>query len=573
MNKSRILIVSDARPSRTWNFAKRIQGEVPGTEICGIVQRSIDSLPRVQQMIAAGKTRATRDKRTWYAKVLFLTQFVAEKVVQWFFWFVHGCPAPLNNPKRFTIKRLRRECDRTGWPVAIAAEGKEAHAAISICSTDVDLVIFLGELRPFPELLAHATTGCLQARSRSTNNNPGSKSDVSIHIELFAPGPALPSTIFSLVLPWQPFDGTLGLALKTDLIADDLLLQAAAPLLSSDPGTASRAVSQWASRTLAPTISQLNRVRRDSSPPAPIGGRCRSTWKLCLDALLLCSPGILGRNWYRRMVGRYPLLILTHHLVSDRPHRMGVPTEVFWRQVLFLQKHYRIASLAEGAELLRSGRIRVPTVALTLDDGYADNFLNLRAVASELELPSTLFVATEPVETHREFDHDLRTGWRGFFPLTWDQIQYWSIRGADFGSHTRTHFDCGSSDLEALQSEIIGSRNDLEARLKRPVSFFAFPYGKPENMSSEAMHLAASTYRHFVSSFGGESLPQSKQSRNHLHRKKFYGSLWELQLELQSVFDAVDAMKERFFPRSTRPSSNPNGVPVLSEPPGANSDG
>jgi len=131
MNK-RILIISNARPSRTWNFANRILREVPGIEICGIVQRSIGSLPWVQQMIAAGKTRIAHPTPSWAAKAQSLIRFMADKVVDWLLWLVHGSPSPLNNPKRLTMERLRQECSKAGWPLAIAAQGEEARAVTSI---------------------------------------------------------------------------------------------------------------------------------------------------------------------------------------------------------------------------------------------------------------------------------------------------------------------------------------------------------------------------------------------------------------------------------------------------------
>src|SRR5207245_2498794 len=77
----------------------------------------------------------------------------------------------------------------------------------------------------------------------------------------------------------------------------------------------------------------------------------------------------------------------------------------------------------------------------------------------------------------QEFQHDLAEGTKRFFPLTWDQIRYWSLRGGEFGSHTHTHFDCGSADQKKLEEEIAGSKNVLESCLEKPVRFFAFPFG------------------------------------------------------------------------------------------------
>jgi len=520
------------------------------------------SIPWIQQLIATGKTREISLMPRQWSKVRFLFHSFVDKVVAWFFWFVHGCP-PSPNDSTFNMKRLRQECARAGWLFIVTGENKEAGVA-ALSLGDVDLTIVLGEFFPLPDSAVNASNGCIRASILNPGKDVESSRDDIICIEHLAPGTSAPVLILSQFFPWQQFDGPLGYTLKADLITDDLLLETARSLLAGHSEAATTAVSQWAIRVLAPSLSQLNGAEKGTFQTETHSSRCRSVWRLCLDTLLLLSPSVLGRNWYRRLTGRYPVLILAHHLVSDRPHRMGVPTETFWRQVLFLRKHYRIVSLAEASDLLRSRRIRIPTVVLTFDDGYADNFLGLRAVANETETSSTLFVTTGPVEAHREFDHDLAKDRKGFLPLTWDQIAYWNTRGAEFGSHTREHFDCGSTDLEHLQSEIIGSRQDLEAHVKKPVTFFAFPYGKQKNMSRLAMDLAASTYRHYVSSYGGESLANGGSPQSHLFRKKFYGSPWELELELQSVFDFVDALKQRFHSQAASPSNEPDRVPVVS---------
>jgi peptidoglycan/xylan/chitin deacetylase (PgdA/CDA1 family) len=202
-------------------------------------------------------------------------------------------------------------------------------------------------------------------------------------------------------------------------------------------------------------------------------------------------------------------------------------------------------TLSEADRVLRSGRVSAPTVVLTFDDGYADNFISLRAVAEETGTTVVMFVATQPIEDHREFSHDLAAATKGFFPLTWDQIQHWNRRAVEFGSHTRNHADCGTGDRTLLEAEIIGSRQDLEVRCGRSAGFFAFPFGKPKNMSAQAMHIAASTYSIFLSAFGGENLPCKDGGRQHLLRKGLYSHPWELELDMQSVFDLVQNSKLR----------------------------
>jgi hypothetical protein len=141
----------------------------------------------------------------------------------------------------------------------------------------------------------------------------------------------------------------------------------------------------------------------------------RPAWKLLIRSLLYAAPLALRNRRHRRQRS-YPVMILYHHLVSDRPHRFGVSTAYFLRQVNYLLRHYRVVSLSEAVELVRKGGITVPTVAITFDDGYADNFVNLRAVTEETGLPIGYFISTEHISSGREFVHDQLFNESGFRP-------------------------------------------------------------------------------------------------------------------------------------------------------------
>lgn len=242
---------------------------------------------------------------------------------------------------------------------------------------------------------------------------------------------------------------------------------------------------------------------------------------------------------------------------------MSISTRAFWRQVRFLQRHYRIVSLGQAVELLRTGKVDAPTVVLTFDDGYADNFLALRAVAEETGIPITMFISTQPVTHQQEFQHDIDNGSRGALPLTWEQLRYWSSERVEFGAHTRTHFDCGSKDRSRLDFEIAGSKLDLQQRLKATVNFFAFPFGQPENMSTEALQIARAHYPFFVSGFGGENHCE-RTGDQHLLRKNLYANSWELELELQGIFEIVDTVKRSLSRRKRKTARAFEHVPLSS---------
>jgi hypothetical protein len=548
MNKLRVLVLSGTRPLRAWRIAERISSEMPDAEICGVVQHALRRLPWVQRAIANGNIDQIDSRGGVPSKASLWFRKVLGELVHWVLWFAYGCPRIVHAKGKFTVKHLAERCRWHGRAFLVADDVSDEKIVEFARRQQPDFVIVLGLPSLSRELLDVPRLGLVRAVVRGASDPATARVEEGseLTVEHFAKGSGSASTLGSLSLPSQTHDGPLGMTLKSDLIADDLLVQAAKSLGKGSPIQASKEVEEWKQRILSPYCDQFESPPRESPPEqkAPFRQRHRSNVKLCVQSLL-CCPWVMARNWYRRLCGRYPVLILAHHLVSDRPHRMGMSTEDFWRRIRFLQRHYEIVSLSEADRRLRSGSVSVPTVALTFDDGYCDNFITLRAVAEETRTPIAVFVATQQVELHQEFDHDLADGTRGFFPLTWDQIQYWGRRGVEFGSHTRTHFDCGSSDRARLEPEIIGSKMDLELGLGRAVGFFAFPFGKCENMSSEATQMAASTYSIFLSSCGGENLPSKGSSRQHQFRKGFCFDPWELELEMQSVFDLVQGGRLR----------------------------
>jgi peptidoglycan/xylan/chitin deacetylase (PgdA/CDA1 family) len=257
----------------------------------------------------------------------------------------------------------------------------------------------------------------------------------------------------------------------------------------------------------------------------------RPAWKLLVKSLLYAAPVAL-RNWRHRRQGDCPVMILYHHLVSDRPHRFGASTVYFLRQVNYLLRHYRVVSLSEAVELVRKGGNTVPTVAITFDDGYADNFVNLRAVTEETGLPIGYFISTEHISSGREFAHDQLLNSHGFLPNTWEQIQFLKGCGYEIGSHTRNHADCGSTDEEFLRHEIVGSGEDIRQKLG-PTAYFSFPFGLPQNISPAAAAIACDSYTNVFSAYRGGNL--HAEARRILKRGNFPHTVWELELQLQSV--------------------------------------
>jgi len=94
-------------------------------------------------------------------------------------------------------------------------------------------------------------------------------------------------------------------------------------------------------------------------------------------------------------------------------------------------------------------------------------------------------------------------------PNTVQQLQALANAGVEIGAHTRTHRDLGCAcDRETLRSEIVGSREELQEIIDRPIHYFAFPYGQHANLNQEGFRIARDAgFAGVCSAYGGYNFP------------------------------------------------------------------
>jgi len=526
MKTLRIVAVSDSNPRLLWRLAQRIESEVPGATICGLIHQAGSSGHRAR---SAGKH----------------FRAVATQLAELLLHLLHASPFQPNADAQFDRDALLQHSQRVHWQVAFLDKENFHEAEEFVRKQQTDLCVALLEKSVAPALFAIPKLGSVVVtRFDQSLVSAGHNFAAGQPIKMTASrvqGASDPVCIQTLSLPIDPYDTPTSMTLKTDLVGSDLLIQSTARI-AHEQGAASEP-SGYGSRMLSLLDSRATRAEaRPTAHPSPF---TRAPWKLFLISVALW-PYLLVRNWCRRLRGQFPVIILVHHLISDVPHRMGMSTDRFLRQVQFLRKHYQIVSLSDAVELLKSSAIRVPTVAITFDDGYQENFLTLRSVVEATGLPVSMFVCTGLVEQHSEFPHDLVEGQRSFKALSWEEVAYLGNNGMEIGSHTRFHLNCGSTDEEALYAEIVGAKTDLQQHLRMRVRFFGFPFGEPENISPQAMKLAKSHYEYSLSCYGGENFASGPNGRTHLLRQGLESSTWELELALQGILDLRKRIQRRF---------------------------
>lgn len=251
------------------------------------------------------------------------------------------------------------------------------------------------------------------------------------------------------------------------------------------------------------------------------------------------------RRLRRRGAARPSAAILLYHRVADRrPDPLGlcVHPDRFEEQLAVLAQR-QVIPLAELAAAVRAGDVPAGALAVTFDDGYADN---LHAALPRLRaagIPATVFAATGHIEQGRGFFWDEvtrlleeapapvlevdiggeRRRWPAAAPderararyelhhllqprspevveAALAQLRGWAgvddgmdeadrpltpaelralAEGVAIGAHTRAHVSLRFQPAERQRAEIEGSRDDVERWTGARPAGFSYPFGIP----------------------------------------------------------------------------------------------
>ena len=125
--------------------------------------------------------------------------------------------------------------------------------------------------------------------------------------------------------------------------------------------------------------------------------------KLLLSAILYYSGlFMVMRKVLRLLPYQRGIKILAYHRVNDiGPDYLFLNTSVanFESQLRYLKRHFKIISLEEAVQLLRSNEpISEDLFVITFDDGYKDNYINAFPILKGYKTPATIFLTVQPIE-------------------------------------------------------------------------------------------------------------------------------------------------------------------------------
>lgn len=160
----------------------------------------------------------------------------------------------------------------------------------------------------------------------------------------------------------------------------------------------------------------------------------------------------------------WPRILMYHRIqpAVDRARGEGITatTAQFEAHLNWLAAHgARFVTVSE----LMAAENPAHMVAITFDDGYADNFSYAWPIMKKFSAPATIYLAPDMPEIER---------------LTPAMITEMNAAGIEFGAHTMTHIHLPSTDDTQALAEIQASKAAVESLTGKPCTSFAYPFGK-----------------------------------------------------------------------------------------------
>jgi peptidoglycan/xylan/chitin deacetylase (PgdA/CDA1 family) len=185
-------------------------------------------------------------------------------------------------------------------------------------------------------------------------------------------------------------------------------------------------------------------------------------------------------------------VILMYHSISHIPNYFSAVTpEAFEAQMVYLAKRgYPVISLAELVRRLEKKEPLGGSVVITFDDGYRDNYTEALPVLKRYGFPATIFVSTDLVG---------KADKRNLERLSVKEMQELKRGGVLIEPHSKSHLRLGELSTEDARTEVLGSKQTVEAWLGKRTAFFAYPYGsynkETERIVKEGGFSAAATVK------------------------------------------------------------------------------
>lgn len=185
-----------------------------------------------------------------------------------------------------------------------------------------------------------------------------------------------------------------------------------------------------------------------------------------LDLAILISHLFSKKNGYVRCIYL--------HNVQD------LEVDKFKSLIVYLLKNHRFITTDELVSIIKNNiTVEENLIHLSFDDGLENLVKNAVPILNTYDIPSTVFVNSAIINASssvkKSWDEVVR------YPssqpvMDWDSLKQSKM---EIGNHTRHHCNLSniSNNVDLLESEVIGCKNDIEKNMLTRCKYFAWPFG------------------------------------------------------------------------------------------------
>jgi len=198
----------------------------------------------------------------------------------------------------------------------------------------------------------------------------------------------------------------------------------------------------------------------------------------------MVRTGIIRLRTFLSKRSKNAIRIVLYHRVSTSDKHS------FEKHIHFFRTRFRILSLSEAVELIRSRADGYgQCLVVTFDDGFKDNIDIAVPILRKHNVPACFFIISDFISTSPEnhvklADYKTRVFHFNESPtnMTWEDLRQLSNWGFEIGSHTHTHPRLSELSEKDVFEEMEKSKNKIEAEIGLSVKHFAWPWGKSQDI-------------------------------------------------------------------------------------------
>lgn len=198
-------------------------------------------------------------------------------------------------------------------------------------------------------------------------------------------------------------------------------------------------------------------------------------WQRVISVSMFILVTILSAPVFAAQSLNIPILVY-HNFNPVKPGSMNLKPSVVEAQFQWLKDNgYTVIPLKDAVDYLHGKRDSLPpkSVVITADDGWESDYVYFYPIVKKFNYPVTLFIYPQTISTGKN-------------ALTWEQLKELQHTGLfDIQDHTYDHPNfkhakkqkSPESYAKYVKFQLQNSKNILEEKLNKKISYLAWPFG------------------------------------------------------------------------------------------------